>query len=76
MNSVSPGLTDTPAVRKYKITYDVREIVPLGRYETVDEVVDAILVMGTGGPHHRRGSHRGRRLLAKMRPLAAYSFHI
>jgi citronellol/citronellal dehydrogenase len=46
VNAVSPGLTDTPAVRKYKITYDVREIVPLGRYGTVDEVVDAILFMG------------------------------
>jgi citronellol/citronellal dehydrogenase len=47
VNAVSPGLTDTQAVKKYNISYDVTEIVPLGRYGTIDEVVDAILFMGT-----------------------------
>lgn len=47
VNCVSPGLTDTQAVKKYNIGYDVTELVPLGRYGTIDEVVDAILFMGT-----------------------------
>jgi citronellol/citronellal dehydrogenase len=46
VNAISPGLTDTPAVRKYNVPIDVSALVPLGRYGTVHEVVDAILFMG------------------------------
>lgn len=46
VNAVSPGLTDTQAVRQYDVKFDIVEIVPLARYATVEEVVDAILFMG------------------------------
>ena len=43
VNAVSPGFTDTPALRdRYRGMIDT---VPLGRMGTVDEVVDAILFM-------------------------------
>ena len=46
LNAVSPGVTDTPAVRRYSKYAEVLQGVPLGRAATVDEVVDAILFMG------------------------------
>jgi NAD(P)-dependent dehydrogenase (short-subunit alcohol dehydrogenase family) len=46
VNAVSPGLTETPAVRKYNLPFDPAGLVPLGRFGTVDEIVDAILFMG------------------------------
>jgi NAD(P)-dependent dehydrogenase (short-subunit alcohol dehydrogenase family) len=46
LNAVSPGLTDTPALRNYPYTDDVLKTVPLGRMGSVDEVVDAILFIG------------------------------
>lgn len=45
VNALSPGLTDTPALRNYPHTDTVAKTVPLGRIGTVDEVVDAILFM-------------------------------
>lgn len=45
VNAVSPGLTDTPALRNYPHTDSVAQTVPLGRIGRVDEVVDAILFM-------------------------------
>jgi citronellol/citronellal dehydrogenase len=43
LNAVSPGLTDTPALRKsYR---SLVESVPLQRMGTVDEVVDAVMFM-------------------------------
>jgi citronellol/citronellal dehydrogenase len=47
VNAVSPGLTDTPAVARYGLPANAAELVPLGRFGTVEEVVDAILFMGT-----------------------------
>jgi citronellol/citronellal dehydrogenase len=46
VNAVSPGVTDTPALRNYPQHAAATESVPLGRIGTVDEVVDAILFMG------------------------------
>lgn len=45
LNAVSPGYTDTPAVRRYGQLSQMLKSVPLGRAATVDEVVDAILFM-------------------------------
>lgn len=45
VNALSPGLTDTPALRNYPHVDDVARTVPLARIGTVDEVVDAILFM-------------------------------
>lgn len=47
LNAVSPGVTDTPALRNYPHADSLIESVPLGRIGTVDEVVDAILFMGS-----------------------------
>ena len=47
VNAVSPALPTLRPCEKYNISYDVREIVPLGRFGTVEEVVEAIMFMGT-----------------------------
>lgn len=46
VNAVSPGVTDTPALRNYPHHEETTKSVPLGRLATVDEIVDAILFMG------------------------------
>jgi len=46
VNAVSPGVTDTPALRNYPQSDEVTASVPLGRIGTVEEVADAILFMG------------------------------
>ena len=46
VNAVSPGVTDTPALRNYPDSDAVTASVPLGRIGSVEEVVDAILFMG------------------------------
>jgi citronellol/citronellal dehydrogenase len=46
VNAVSPGVTDTPALRNYPHQEETTNKVPLGRMGTVDEIVDAILFMG------------------------------
>lgn len=45
VNAVSPGVTDTPALRNYPHQEETTQRVPLGRIGTVEEVVDAILFM-------------------------------
>ncbi|MCB2072241.1 MAG: SDR family oxidoreductase [Novosphingobium sp.] len=47
VNAVSPGLTDTPALREE--FRGLKDTVPLGRMGTVEEVVDAILFMAGAG---------------------------
>jgi citronellol/citronellal dehydrogenase len=46
VNTVSPGLFQTPGLAQYDVEYDVTKIVPLQRFGTMDEIVDAILFMG------------------------------
>jgi citronellol/citronellal dehydrogenase len=46
VNAVSPGVTDTPALRNYPQSDEVTASVPLGRIGTIEEVADAILFMG------------------------------
>jgi citronellol/citronellal dehydrogenase len=45
VNAVSPGVTDTPALRNYPKHLDATAAVPLGRIATREEVADAILFM-------------------------------
>jgi citronellol/citronellal dehydrogenase len=47
LNALSPGLTDTPALRpEYRV---LGERVPLGRIGTVEEVVEALLFLARAG---------------------------
>jgi len=45
LNAVSPGVTDTPGLRRYAKHEEALAKVPLGRAATVEEVADAILFM-------------------------------
>jgi len=46
VNAVSPGVIDTPALRRYPKHAQAAAAVPLGRMGSADEVADAILFMG------------------------------
>jgi citronellol/citronellal dehydrogenase len=49
VNAVSPGVTDTPALRNYPKHAETTAAVPLRRLATPEEVADAILFIGQSG---------------------------
>jgi citronellol/citronellal dehydrogenase len=46
VNAVSPGVTDTPALRRYPWHAETAATVPLGRLATPEEVAETILFIG------------------------------
>lgn len=46
VNAVSPGVTDTPALKRYPRHAEALAAVPLGRAATPEEVAEAILFLG------------------------------